>query len=789
MIFVTLGTFVNLVTFIPIIHSRMVSTSQIICFSSMSLLATCILLFCSIVQLCQCVPVPKDSFSSNSGVSDPLILDITAVSNHVPSSTSTPESARTSSTPDAFHFSYLKHPIYNDPYFLHSTVSPPPVIMSHYYRHVPSIESRRNDGMIFAVGVASYHTLPSHVEEPGLSSSTAPGTGTASPGAQQFHSLDALVVSAFGAPPSKSSINRGGVEAHLTSAARVFVLLYGNDVNMDEINRQPGSITITGLKEDEWKTSDASVMEISAESEIVVGDRSRVGDKFKLPTKAVVVETITAVNFIRIHHPSSIKVNGSTVKRYCILFGKPSLGDLNSSTTSAASYSGVNSSGSSLSENDVNRIGGFPYPSIPISVPTLSEEYPHASGTEAHVTNHTRPVPNRECPTWLHNLWRAESRNSTTATDLEQPMYWRTWHPSIDPVYWCYYNHEHGSYPGNYRPLFGYTAWNNPDNTTHDGRQHESHEGFKVFSFPVSSSGRTRYVIITVHMHLAVPRRFDVRHHTVIFAVLDEDWKLEMELQMKMDFGAAMGTLKDKSNVAMSEEQKRIFDELQSRGRKAVRRINILNIDDGYPSTVDTRYLLSGDLEPTTENLPQIMHGIYEKWSGPLTTCMRSPSTVNSGLTFDVRNPSTGVKIKTTSAVMYNRTGVPVQTSVQYLSGDSGDRMIVIPETNHNIEIGIEHCEFNSRSMSRSMGRSDVHGMIRERDGVFYTDPYMKEVVDEGSDFSVRQYISPSFETMRLGKGKILTVDSWASRMEYGGEGDGNRHFMNSERAVKAEQN
>lgn len=53
----------------------------------------------------------------------------------------------------------------------------------------------------------------------------------------------------------------------------------------------------------------------------------------------------------------------------------------------------------------------------------------------------------------------------------------------------------------------------------------------------------------------------------------------------------------------------------------------------------------------------------------------------------------------------------------------------------------------------------------------------------------MRQYISPTFAQIRLGKGNILTVDSWASRMEYGGEGDGNRHFMSIERVVKPEQN
>ena len=298
--------------------------------------------------------------------------------------------------------------------------------MSHYYRHVTSIESRRNDGILYAVGVASFHTLASSTEKPVPSRSRAATSGTTSAHAQMFHHLDALLISGFGAPPSKSSTNRGGVEAHLTSVAKVFVLLYGNGMNMDEGNGHPGSIKIKGLRSEEWKISHASLMEMSAESKIVVGDRRRMGDTFKLPRTAVVVETTVPANFIRIHHPSSIKVNGSKVKRHCILFAKPNSPHLLCDTTSTASYSGVDSSGSRLSKNDVNRIGGFAYSTIQISVPTPSEKYPHATSTELHITNHTAPIPNRECPTWLHNLWPAQSRNTTTSTDLEQPMYWRT---------------------------------------------------------------------------------------------------------------------------------------------------------------------------------------------------------------------------------------------------------------------------------------------------------------------------------------------------------------------------
>lgn len=683
---------------------------------------------------------------------------------------------------DPFHFSYQDHPIYQDPYFQHQSFSPSPVLMSRYYRHVPSIQARRNDGIVFAVGVASYYSFPQlkKMEKVRSTHETSPSS-TIHSRSNLFESLDALVVASFGAPPSKSSPNRGGVEAHLTSKARVFILLYGNGIRLDGADIGHGPINITGLSDEEWKLDEARVVHMSPESEVVVGDGGRVGDRFKLPMKAVAVERAAPVDFIRIHHPSSMAVNGNTVRRFCVLFARPESYS-SSSNASPASSTGYNTFSVARS-GGVRRFRRFPYPRIPVSVPTSSEEIPNATGTQLHITNHSIPVPNRECPVWLHDLWRAPSRNASVADSLTQPRYWRTWHPSIDPVYWCYYNHEHGSYPGKYRPLFGYTAYNNPDNTTLNGRQAEPHEGFKVFPFIVRSGSRRRVVVATVHMKLAMLRRMIVRHHTMIFAVLDEEWKLEMELQMKMDFGASMGTLKNKSNVAMDSEQQQIAEELRSRGRKALRRINILNVDEGYPATVDRRYLLSGDVEPRTENIELILQGIYERWSGPLTTCMESRSTVNPGVTFDIRNPSTGVRRRSTSAVTL-RNG-KVESSVQMLSGDSGDRMIVIPESSKGLEIGIEHCDFDQIGGNKA----DMKTLLRDGDGVFYTDPYMREVKREVTDFSVRQYISPTFETVRLPVGKIVMLDSWPSGMEYGGEGNKDRHFLNPENAILGDHN
>ena len=63
------------------------------------------------------------------------------------------------------------------------------------------------------------------------------------------------------------------------------------------------------------------------------------------------------------------------------------------------------------------------------------------------------PKPNSACPAWVHDQYM------TTGPDGKQ---YRTWHPQIDPVYWCSFGHEHGSDPSlagtAYKVAFGYTA-------------------------------------------------------------------------------------------------------------------------------------------------------------------------------------------------------------------------------------------------------------------------------------------------------------------------------------------
>ena len=78
------------------------------------------------------------------------------------------------------------------------------------------------------------------------------------------------------------------------------------------------------------------------------------------------------------------------------------------------------------------------------------------------------PLPNKPCPEWVHDQYQVKASDGNT---------YRTWHPQIDPVYWCYFGHEHGSNPvlfdEHFKVPFGYAGM-------HMG-MNEKHEGFKVY--------------------------------------------------------------------------------------------------------------------------------------------------------------------------------------------------------------------------------------------------------------------------------------------------------------------
>ncbi|PXF39684.1 hypothetical protein BWQ96_10618 [Gracilariopsis chorda] len=539
------------------------------------------------------------------------------------------------------------------------------------------------------------------------------------PSKQPFGSkLDALFI-----PGTSNESKSTFVEVHVNRRTRVLLVLNGKGLSLNAM-KNLASITVS-VQNGETLEGFVPPLEVAFQSVT----KARLGRIFSLPRHGAIVERIVEPDEpLLLPHPGSVSVNNVKCRRFTLLFAKPEEG---------------------------NPIA-FESPHVP--------EHVH-SHIRGEIVKTTPVFPNMKCPNWLHDMHVTSSRDSSVARTHGEQVHWRTWHPPIDPVFWCYYDHEHGSFPGKHWPMFGYTAWKTFDNTTVHKRQDESHNGFKTYSFPVP--GRSRYVVIVVHMHLSFARRFTARHHTVSFTVLDKNWNVEMELHMKMDFGAAVVTLKDGGDEPISDRDVDIQEELGSRGVLANRRFNILNEDENYPESVDPRFRLNCGRTATEANKRAVLRGIYEQWRGPLNTCSKSNGRINRGFNFDVRNPSTALRFLNDTS----------DENTQKLSGNGVNRFLKV---RNGLEFGVDHCHF---------GNSSTNFMTS--DGVFYTDPYFSVVEEGPGTNSVRQYIKPGFKPLNLDAGVMLPIDAWYSHMTYVPRKTkpGGRRFMNMERSVFAAVN
>ncbi|MFN3266511.1 MAG: hypothetical protein ACK41E_06680, partial [Deinococcales bacterium] len=95
----------------------------------------------------------------------------------------------------------------------------------------------------------------------------------------------------------------------------------------------------------------------------------------------------------------------------------------------------------------------------------------------------TVPQPNQTCPDWLHRMYSVTARDGNN---------YGTWHPQIDPVYWCYFRHEHGADPA----LIGYNGAALEYVAKLFNDQAEIHEGFKSFVIRDETSGVGWYISV-----------------------------------------------------------------------------------------------------------------------------------------------------------------------------------------------------------------------------------------------------------------------------------------------------
>lgn len=411
-------------------------------------------------------------------------------------------------------------------------------------------------------------------------------------------------------------------------------------------------------------------------------------------------------------HPQSIKVNGRTVTQYILLFAQPD-SDLSSTPTPFVYQKSP--------KKFTDRMTGARIAAAPARA-------------------------NEDCPQWVHDMYTAETRDKKVAKKEGEPKNWRTWHPAIDPYYWCYFGHEHGSYPGKYKPMLGYTAWKTQDMTKSLGRQNETNGGFKVFALPMHEI--RKYLIVVVHMHLASSQRFTTRHHTIIFTVLDENWEVELEFHMKGDFGfASTERLRQPKQVPLDAKQEEIRKELIGKRELALRRMNVLNATD-FPDSADKTLFYRNNIPLLKKNQFKIMMGRYEKWATPLNTCSFNPSSrkrsARTGFVFDVRNPSTA-----------KRSVHGPNDPMTKLAGTAENRELRFSKT---IDVGIEHCSFFDEAKRAEFEQSG---------GVFYTDPYFSTVKEKSGQFHIRQFIKPGFKTIRFpGVAKMNTVGDWYGHFE-----------------------
>jgi hypothetical protein len=132
------------------------------------------------------------------------------------------------------------------------------------------------------------------------------------------------------------------------------------------------------------------------------------------------------------------------------------------------------------------------------------------------------PKANQLCPSWVHDQY------VTTGPDGKT---YATWHPQIDPVYWCYFGHDHGSDPAlfhpTYKPPYGYASTTAGFN--------EPHVGFKTYIVDDQQGNRW---LVNHHGGSGGIARACVQHHDVQIAVASKaTGEILANLHMIGDFG------------------------------------------------------------------------------------------------------------------------------------------------------------------------------------------------------------------------------------------------------------
>lgn len=352
---------------------------------------------------------------------------------------------------------------------------------------------------------------------------------------------------------------------------------------------------------------------------------------------------------------------------------------------------------------------------------------------------------NEKCPEDLHDLWVVEVDDGDKSVE---GVKWKSWHPQIDPIYWCYYGHEHGSDPGmaGYKARFHYTAYKN-------GKQDEPHLHFKGYVVPAGDS----LMYFNVHAETSSVRRINEPFHSVVIAATDKkSGELQMELSCKGNFGFSFTPLKKEYIPAFpaapalglgeknTELMDEAFDKQWTLSKKRInKRINVVNVDK-----LDKRLIYETDVCNGCDQTDAVrMMGRYETWrsAGPQLCMTGSEKGLAEGLTIDIKDPGTACR----SAGKCSSQDDLVELGVE------ADERITIFQTGLGI---IRDIIFEKTTIGED--ECGVEIPKRGDDYVFYTDPYCKEIVDGPGENAVRQVMKPGFKASL--DGGFGVNDPWA---------------------------
>ncbi|MCG8349358.1 MAG: hypothetical protein MI924_16450 [Chloroflexales bacterium] len=333
-------------------------------------------------------------------------------------------------------------------------------------------------------------------------------------------------------------------------------------------------------------------------------------------------------------------------------------------------------------------LGGVNNPGVDTSQPTYLVLFAEADGSPSSAPpapeGREIPQPNQPCPQWVHDQY--------VTTGPDGKLY-PTWHPQIDPVYWCYFEHEHGSDPdlfvAGYRPPYGYVSAQTEakpelssnflcDVETFEAAANivlspEPHVGFKSYAFDDANGHRW---LITHHFGTASLKRVCVRFHSVHVVVADAATEeIVADIHLMGDFGKSVVNTTSEDLIPVEcPDQALLSDNANSQG---IRRMPVATRESiGYePWRLDDNGIVFGfDSAALTFNTP-----------GAIVIC--NDITCEQGIE----------------------------------TGNKG--------------------EFRFFSYTAGFGIS-----ASEHSGIFYTDPYAQQIVAADAVGTVRQFVAPGLQ-------------------------------------------